>query len=106
MEKVSSSSGVPMKGFSGQKIGHIHDDLNQHIRALKADCQDTLDTTLTITIEDKLDHRLRLKWMEYSDAYKVTPPCTELIKFLDIQAQHSENLPQTSPRQQVTSYQK
>ena len=49
----------------------------------------------------KMDEVTRLKWMEYSNDSQMTPPYSELLKFLNKKAQHfetviSEQKPQTT----------
>ena len=81
---------TPLKMGSGPELRRLHHLLVQHIRALKALEQDTLETYLTAAIELKLDEGTKLKWAEYSSESEATPPYEELLKFLDIQAQHHE----------------
>ena len=47
---------------------------------------------LTIAMELKIDKVTRLKWMEYSNDSQTTPPYSELLKFLNMQAQHFESV--------------
>ena len=76
-----------IKSNSGKEIRCIHDVIvTQHVRALKTDKQDSFDTLLTIMIEAKMENALKLEWMKYSNEYKLTPPYSELLKFLDTQA--------------------
>ena len=74
----------------------------QHIRALKALEQDTLETYLTAAIELKLDEGAKLKWTEYSSERETMPPYGELLRFLDIQARHHESVTQ-GPRKTPAS---
>ena len=53
-----------------------------------------------------MENTHKLDWMKYSNEYKLTPPYSELLKFLDGQAQHSESLVQPGRRQYVPSEQK
>ena len=85
---------TPLKTGNGPELRQLHDLLVQHIRALKALGQDTLETYLTAAIELKLDEGTKLKWMEYSSEREITPPYEELLKFLDIQARHHESVVQ------------
>ena len=66
---------------------------SQHIRASKAFDAYDIDMVLTIVMEQKLDEVTKLKWMEYSNDSKTTPPYSELLKFLNFQAQHFESTP-------------
>ena len=92
----------PMKSDSGQELRRIHDLLSQHTRALKAADNHTLDTYLTAAIELKLHESIKLKWTEYSSKCDTTPPYTDLLEFLDLQARHHESVAQTT-RKQATS---
>ena len=47
---------------------------------------------LTTAMELKMDELMRLKWMEYSKDSQMTPPYSELLKFLDMQARHFESV--------------
>ena len=98
--------GTTYEANSGKEIRRIYDVVTQHARALKADKQDSFDTLLTIIKEAKMENTLKLDWMKYSNEYKLTPPYSELLKFLDTQAQHSESLVQPGRRQYVPSEQK
>ena len=64
----------------------------QHIRALKALGQDTLETSLTAAIELKLDEGTKLKWTEASSERETMPLYEKLMRFLDIQARHHESV--------------
>ena len=93
------------KHLRGKEIRRIY-DVTQHVRALKADKQDSFDTLLTIIKKAKMENTLKLDWMKYSNEYKLTSPYSELLKFLGTQAQHSESLVQPGRRQYVPSEQK
>ena len=80
-----------MKGSYGKELRKLYDTCKQHIRAIQLAGQFDLETFLTSVMELKLDERTRLKWMEYSNDHMKTPPYTELLKFLDVQAQHFES---------------
>ena len=64
-----------MKSNRGEEIQCIHDVVTQHVRALKADKQDSFDILLTIIIDAKLENTLKLNWVKCSNEYyKLTPP--------------------------------
>ena len=88
-----------MKSDSGQELRRLHDLLSQHTRALKASGNHSLETYLTAAIELKLHENTKLKWTEYSSKNETTPPYTELLEFLDIQARHHESVAQTTRKQ-------
>ena len=81
----------------------LYDLCNQHIRAIRAFDAYDIETFLTIVMELKLDEVTKLKWMEYSNDSKTTPPHSELLKFLDLQAQHFESAP-SERKQQATTH--
>ena len=70
----------------------LHDHLQQHIRALKVSGDYSIDTYLTVATELKLYEDTRLRWTEHSSKCEKTPPCKELLEFLDVQAQHHESV--------------
>ena len=79
-----------LKAQNGRELRKLYDICNQHIRSIKAFDAYDVDTFLTIVMELKLDEVTKLTWMEYSNDSKTTPPHSELLKFLDMQAQHFE----------------
>ena len=60
----------------------------QHIRAIQLSEHFNLDMFITIVMELKMNEVTRLKWMEYSNDSQKTHPYSELLKFLNMQAQH------------------
>ena len=92
-----------MKSDSGQELRRLHDLLSQHTRALRASDNHSLDTYLTAAIELKLHESIKLKWTEHSTGSETTPPYTELLEFLDIQARHHESVAQTTRRQPTSA---
>ena len=83
----------PLKVNNGRELCKLHDLCNQHIRAIKVSDNYDIDTFLTNMMELKLDEVTKLKWMEYSNESQMTPKHAELLKFLDLQAQHFESMP-------------
>ena len=83
----------PLKACNGRELRRLCDLCTQHIRAIKASDDYEIDTLLTVIMELKLDEVTKLKWMEYSNHSKSTPPHSELLKLLDLQAQHFESAP-------------
>ena len=72
------------------------------IRTIKLANHYNLDTFLTITMEIKLDEATRVKCMQYSNDSQATATHEELLKFLDLQAQHYESVPLERKPQTVT----
>ena len=64
------------------------------IERWKAAKSDSFDTVLTAILQQKLDEKTRLKWSEFSSEHESVPPCTELLKFLDLQARQLESVTQ------------
>ena len=82
---------VPVKNGSDKELRRLYDAATQHYRALKAAKSDSFDTVLTVILQQKLDEKTRLKWAEFSSEHESVPPCTELLKFLDLQARQLES---------------
>ena len=85
---------VPVKSGSEKELRRLYDAATQHYRALKAAKADSFDTVLTVILQQKLDEKTRLKWAEFSSEHESVPPCTELLKFLDLQARQLESVTQ------------
>ena len=79
---------VPVKNGSDTELCHLYDIAIQHYRALKAANNYSFDTVL---LQQKLDDKTQLKWVEYSNDSKRVPWCTVFFKFLDLQVRHLES---------------
>ena len=86
---------APFKIGSGQEWRQLHDHLQQHIRALKVLGEYDIETYLTAAIKLKLDEGTKLRWIEHSSKCETTPPCKELLEFLDVQARNHESVAHT-----------
>ena len=93
----------PMKADNGRELRRLYDLWNQHIRAIKAFDAYDLDTFLTAIMELKLGETTKLKWMEHSNDSTRTPPFSDLLRFMDLQAQHFESAP-VERKQQTATY--
>ena len=93
----------PMKADNGRELRRLYDLWNQHIKAIKPFDAYDIDTFLTATIELKLGETTKLKWMEHSNDSTKTPPYTDLLKYMDLQAQHFESAP-FERKQQTAAY--
>ena len=82
----------PLKTGSGQELCRLHDHLQQHIRVLKVSVDYNIETYLTAAIELKLDEDTKLRWTEHSSKCEKTPPCEEMLEFLDVQARYHESV--------------
>ena len=76
------------------ELRRLYDAATKHYRALKAAKSDSFDTVLTVILQQKLDEKTRLKWAEFSCEHESVPPCTELLKFLNLYARQVENVTQ------------
>ena len=85
---------VPVKNGSDKELRRLYDAATQRYRSLKAAKTDSFDTVLTVILQQKLDEKTRLKWAEFSSEHESVPPCTELLKFLDLQARQLESVAQ------------
>ena len=82
---------TPLKNGSGKEICRLHEITNQHMHALKAVKQDKYESLITAILESKMDSSMIKEWERYNRDQK-TPPYTEVLKFLDLQAQDTENI--------------
>ena len=85
---------VPVKNGRDKELRRLYDAATQHYRALKAAKSYLFDTVLTMILQQKLDETTRLKWAEFSSNNESVPPCTELLKFLDLQARQLKSVSQ------------
>ena len=95
-----------MKNGSDKELSRLYDAATQHYRVLKAAKSDLFDTVLTVILQQKLDEKTRLKWEEFSSEHESVPPCTELLKFLDLQARQLESVTQVGHKHASRSDQK
>ena len=77
----------PMNADNGKEIRRLYDLWNQHVRVIKAFNVYNINAFLTAIMERKLGEATKLKWMEHSDESKTTSPYTDLLRFMDLQAQ-------------------
>ena len=104
-EHVQSIVQAPvLKSNSGRELWKLSDICNQLIRAIKASKHYDLNMFLTIMMELKLGEASRLKWMEFTNESQTTPALDEMLKFLDIQAQHFESM--SSERKPLITFHK
>ena len=81
---------VPVKNGNDKELPSLYDAATQHYRALNAAKSDSFDTVLTVILEQK---KTRLKWAEFSSDNESVAPCTEFLKFLDLQVRQLESVP-------------
>ena len=90
---------APVKNGSEKEIRRLCDAATQHYRALKAAKADSFETLLTVILQQKLDEKTRLKWAEFNSESDNVPPCTEILKFLDLHARQLESVSHTGHKQ-------
>ena len=83
---------VPVKNGSDKELCHLYDAATQYYRGLKAAKNDSFDTVLTLMLQQKLDKKTQLKWVEFSSNNERVSQCTEFLKFLDLQARQLESV--------------
>ena len=81
-----------MKNGSDKELHLQYDDATQHYGTLKAAKSNSFDTVLAVILQQKLDKKTRLKCEEFSSDHKSVPPCSEVLKFLDVQARQLESV--------------
>ena len=55
---------VPVKNGSDKELCRLYDAAIQHYQVLKAAKHDSFNTVLTAILQQKLDEKTRLKWVE------------------------------------------
>ena len=84
---------VPVvKNDSDKELHCLYDAATQHYLVLKAVKNDSFDTVFTVILQQKLYEKTQLNWAEFSSNNENVPPCTEFLKFLDLQARHLESV--------------
>ena len=73
-----------------KELRKLHDNLQQHVRALKTLGCDLRGTFITSMIELKLDVDTLFEWQKHSQRKTGVPHYDDLLKFLDLRAQASE----------------
>ena len=83
----------PVKDGSGRELCHLHDMVNQHMRALKSMGYDPPSHFITSLIELKLDQGTMFEWQRHSQESSTVPPFDKLLQFINLRAQASESTP-------------
>ena len=81
----------PLKDGTGRELRKLHDNVQQHIRALQSLGYDAPGAFLTSIIELKLDQTTMFEWQRHSQSSIDVPPPGDLLKFLDMRAQAAES---------------
>ena len=87
-----------LKSGSGQELCHLHDVVKQHMRALKAMKCDSLETSVSLLVQLKLDWSSMFVWQNYSKDLREVHSYTDLLDFIDLLTHASENIVQEGDR--------
>ena len=89
---VQAIVGAPsLKDGSGKELRNLHDNLQQHIRALGTLGCDLPGTFITSMIELKLDVDTLFEWQKYSQDETDVPEYDNLLSFIDLRARALES---------------
>jgi hypothetical protein len=97
----------PLKEGNRKELRRLHDNIQQHVRALKTLGCDLPGKFITSMIELKLDTDTLFEWQKHSQTSMDVPPYEELLEFIDLRAQASETSCAThkkKPPNRVTSF--
>ena len=97
----------PLKEGNCRELRKLHDNVQQHVRALKTLGCDLPGTFITSMIELKLDVDTLFEWQKHSQKSTVVPHYESLLEFIDLRAQASETscAPQKKkPPSRITSF--
>ena len=95
------------KEGNGKELRRLHDDIQQHVRALKMLGCEPPGTFITSLIELKLDADTLFKWQKHSQSSTDIPHYEQLLDFLDLRVQASETSCSThrkKPSGMITSF--
>ena len=81
----------PLKQGSGKELRHLHDTVQQHLRALKAMGHEPSGAFITSALELKLDAGTMFEWNKHSSGSADVPHYHELLEFINLRAQASEH---------------
>ena len=80
-----------LKDGSGKELRHLHDTVQQHLRALKAMGYEPSGVFITSVLELKLDTGTMFEWQKHSHTSSDVPHYCDLLEFVNLRAQASEN---------------
>lgn len=81
-----------LKNGSGKELRHLHDTVQQHLRALKAMGHEPSGTFVTSMLELKLDMSTMFEWQRHSQDESDVPHYSKLLEFINLRAQASESV--------------
>ena len=88
---VSRILNVPsLKEGTGKELHHLHDTVQQHLRALKAMDYEPSGPFITSILELKLDTTMMFEWQKHSQSSTEVSHYQDLLDFIDLRAQASE----------------
>ncbi len=79
-----------LRDGNDKELRHLHDTVQQHLRALKAMEYEPSGPFITSILELKLDSNTMFEWQKYSQRHIDVPPYQELLEFLNLRAHASE----------------
>ncbi len=79
-----------LKDGSGRELRHLHDVVQQHLRALKSMGCEPSGPFVTSLMELKLDQNTMFEWQKHSQSSSGVPHYRELLDFINLRAQASE----------------
>ena len=97
----------PLKEGNGKEQRRLHDNIQQHVRALKTLGCYLPGKLVTPMIELKLDVDTLFEWQKHSQPSPDVPHYEELLEFVDLRAQASETscaTPKKKLPNRVTSF--
>ena len=81
-----------LKDGSGRELRRLHDNAQQHIRALKAMGHEPDGTFITSFLQLKLDQTTLFEWQKHDQGSTDVSHYQSLLDFIDLRAQASETL--------------
>ena len=92
---------------NGKELRRLHDNVQQHVRALKTLGCELPGQFITSMIELKLDVDTLFEWQKHSQSSTDVPPYEELLNFIDLRTQASEascSMHKRKPPSRITSF--
>ena len=82
----------PLKEGTGTEIRKLHDNVVQHLRALKAMDHEPSSPFVTSALELKIDQTSMFEWQRHSQSADGIPHYSDLLSFLKSCAQATESM--------------
>ena len=79
-----------VKDGTGKELRRLHDEVQQHLRALRSMGYEPSGAIITSILELKLDPTTLFEWQRESKTSTSVPHFSELMQFIDLRAQASE----------------